>query len=494
MVFNSTAFLFFFPVVVFLYFLLPGRYRWILLLISSYFFYMYWKAVYILLIVLSTLVDYFAGLKMAAISEKKKRRPYLALSILSNLGILFTFKYFNFFAESVNAMLEFFRVAYVMPAVHLLLPIGISFYTFQTMSYSIDVYKGKIKAEKSLGIFALYVTYFPQLVAGPIERSSNLIPQLRGDYPFDYKRVTDGMKLMAWGFFKKVVIADQIAPMVDYLWSDPENFGGFSIVFACYLFAYQVYCDFSGYSDIAIGASKILGIDLMTNFRRPYLAQSLSELWSRWHLSLTTWFRDYLFLPLVRNKNIKWPWQYNVAVIYVLSGVWHGADWTFILWGVITSIIIIASRMMPKTKAFIHRLSGLQRFPRLDRIVQIIITFNIFSILGIYFRSDNLGVSNTLWSRLFTSWIADVQEIITNSESLRGHILYLGYDLIQFSSTIFMIILLEVIQVREERKGDIIDQLNARSTFFRWTVYLSISVLIVLYSFDRSVPFIYFQF
>ena len=455
---------------------------------------MYWKAEYILLIVLSTLVDYYAGLKMSAIGEKEKRKPYLWLSILSNLGILFTFKYFNFFADSVNEILAVLRITYAMPAVHLLLPIGISFYTFQTMSYSIDVYKGKIQAERNLGIFALYVTYFPQLVAGPIERSSNLIPQLRKVYSFDYKRITDGLKLMAWGFFKKVVIADQVAPMVDYLWATPQDFGGPSIWLATWLFAYQVYCDFSGYSDIAIGASRVMGIDLMTNFRRPYLAQSLSELWSRWHISLTTWFRDYLFLPLVRNKKLIWPWQYNVAVIYVLSGIWHGANWTFILWGTFTSVIIIMSRMFSKTKERIHKFSGLKAFPRLDRIVQIFITFNIFSLLGIYFRADSLMDAHYLFAHLFSGWPSSISEVLFNHNNLRSHTLYLGYDMIQFTTAILMIVLLEVIQVREERRGDIIEQLNARPLVFRWSVYLAISILIVLFSFDRAIPFVYFQF
>ena len=335
---------------VLIYFLLPFRFRWIFILAASYYFYMCWNKNFILLILTSTAIDYFAGLKMSNLSTKKERKPYLYLSLASNLGILCTFKYFNFFNDSFRDLFTFFDIAYAIPALSLILPVGISFYTFQTLGYSIDVYHGKIKAEKHIGYFALYVSYFPQLVAGPIERSSNLIPQFRQYFQFDYKRTTDGLKLMAWGLFKKVVVADQIAPMVDYVYQNPSDFGGLSILLCCLLFGYQIYCDFSGYTDIAIGAAQIMGIKLMENFRRPFFAQSLVELWSRWHISLTSWFRDYLFLPLMRNRKLGWPWQINMAIIYLVSGLWHGASWTFVLWGLTTAIIIVVSRNVAQNK------------------------------------------------------------------------------------------------------------------------------------------------
>ncbi|MFC1785350.1 MBOAT family O-acyltransferase, partial [Candidatus Neomarinimicrobiota bacterium] len=291
MLFNSTQFIIFFPVVVFFYFLLPHRFRWMLLLVASYYFYMCWKAEYLLLILGSTIVDYIVAIQMSRQSTKAKKKLYLILSLAVNLGLLFGFKYFNFFSDSFRTIFDQFNVLYNVPTFKVLLPVGISFYTFQTLSYTIDVYRGKREPEKHLGIFALYVAFFPQLVAGPIERSTRLLPQLVKKYNFDYNRVTDGLKLMLWGFFKKVVIADRVAVIVNQVYNNPNDAAGLPLLIGTYLFAFQIYCDFSGYSDIAIGAAKVFGIDLMQNFRRPYFAKSIREFWQRWHISLSTWFR-----------------------------------------------------------------------------------------------------------------------------------------------------------------------------------------------------------
>ena len=312
MLFNSTQFIIFFPIVVSIYFLLPHRMRWFMLLTASYYFYMCWKAEYLLLILISTFIDYFAAIQMSKQSVQSKRKIYLILSLVVNLGLLFGFKYFNFFNDSLRTIFNQFNIFYDVPAFKVLLPVGISFYTFQTLSYTIDVYRGKRDPEKHLGIFALYVAFFPQLVAGPIERSTRLIPQLRKKYNFDYDRVTDGLKLMLWGFFKKVVIADRIAVIVNQVYNNPHDAAGFPFLIGTYLFAFQIYCDFSGYSDIAIGAAKIFGINLMENFRRPYFAKSIREFWQRWHISLSTWFRDYLYLSLGGSHITKWRWYYNI--------------------------------------------------------------------------------------------------------------------------------------------------------------------------------------
>jgi len=277
MSFNSLEFLIFFPLVAFLYFCIPYRFRWILLLIASYYFYMCWRAEYIFLIIGSTLVDYFAGLQMAKTTHQAKRKMYLLMSLVVNLGLLFSFKYFNFFNDSMRLVMQRFNIFYDVPAFHVLLPVGISFYTFQTLSYTIEVYRGNKEAERHLGIFAVYVAFFPQLVAGPIERAQNLLPQFYKKHDFDYQRVTDGMKLMLWGMFKKVVIADRLALLVDKVYGDPFAHQGWGLVVGTLFFAFQIYCDFSGYTDIAIGAAQVLGFRLMKNFNRPYFAASISD-------------------------------------------------------------------------------------------------------------------------------------------------------------------------------------------------------------------------
>jgi len=339
MLFNSLDFLIFFPVIVGLYFALSPKYRWVLLLGASYYFYMCWKAEYIILIVFSTLVDYFAARQMARIQEKKKRRPFLYLSLLSNLGLLFFFKYWNFFSGETRALLDSWNIMADVPTFQLLLPVGISFYTFQTLSYTIDVYNGKLEPEKNLGRFALYVSFFPQLVAGPIERATHLLPQLRQTFDFDYQRVVSGLQQMLWGFFKKVVIADRLAVYVNEIYASPGDENGLALLLATYFFAFQIYCDFSGYSDIAIGAARVMGYDLMENFRTPYLSKSIREFWSRWHISLSTWFRDYLYIPLGGNRVPQVRWFLNLFIVFVVSGFWHGANWTFLIWGALQEAI-----------------------------------------------------------------------------------------------------------------------------------------------------------
>lgn len=271
-----------------LYFLLPHKYRWVMLLGASYYFYMSWKPEYVFLILISTIITYLSGIYIGKTNKQKNKKWILALSLLSNLGILFVFKYFNFFNESLAQLFMNFNINWGIPNFKLLLPVGISFYTFQALSYSIDVYRGKIKPEKNFGIYALYVSFFPQLVAGPIERSTNLLPQFYKKFNFDYQRVTDGLKLMAWGYFKKVVIADAMAIAVNTVYNNPQNFTGLPLIVATVFFAFQIYCDFSGYSNIAVVIARILGFDLMENFRRPYFSKSIKEFWSRWHISLST--------------------------------------------------------------------------------------------------------------------------------------------------------------------------------------------------------------
>jgi len=319
MQFNSIEFLVFFFIVVVFYFSIPYRFRWILLLAASYYFYMCWRPEYIILIIASTLVDYIAGLKMGGIESKPRRKKYLIISLMINLGLLFSFKYFNFFNDSLRILFSRYNMLYRVPSFNILLPVGISFYTFQTLSYTIDVYRGERRPERHLGIFALYVAFFPQLVSGPIERSKRLLPQFYKRFDFDYKRLTHGLRLMLWGFFQKVVIADRLAIVVDHVYNNPSEHTSTAFIIATYFFAFQIYCDFAGYTDIARGAAKILGYELMLNFQRPYFAKSIRDFWRRWHISLTSWFRDYLYIPLGGNRVVKWRWYYNLFIVFFIS-------------------------------------------------------------------------------------------------------------------------------------------------------------------------------
>lgn len=355
MFFNSLHYSIFLPFTVILYFLLPPRKRWAFLLAASYYFYMCWKLEYIFLIVISTLVDYYAGLHMGRTKDQGKRKKFLVLSLVSNLGILFAFKYFNFFNESARAAFQHFNIGYHIPFFNVLLPVGISFYTFQTLSYTIEVYRGKQKPENHLGIFALYVSFFPQLVAGPIERSTNLLPQFYTKQEFTYDNATNGLKLVMWGLFKKVVIADRIGVLVATIFAHPQQFSGVEFILGSILFSYQVYCDFSGYSDIAIGTAQIFGFKLMTNFRRPFHAISLADLWQRWHISLSTWFRDYLYIPLGGNRKGKWRTYFNVFMVFFISGLWHGAAWTYVIWGSVHGVFMALELMTIRWRKSVAR-------------------------------------------------------------------------------------------------------------------------------------------
>ncbi len=391
MLFNSLQFVFFFPIVVAAYFALNPKYRWILLLLASYYFYMCWNYKYIVLIILSTVVDYFAGIILHKTERRRLRILVLMASLATNLGLLFFFKYFNFFGESVNYLLDKVNIFYNVPAYDFLLPVGISFYTFQTLSYTIDIYKRKQEPEYHFGRFALFVSFFPQLVAGPIERSVNLLPQFSKVYTFEYERVKNGLLLMGWGFFKKVVIADRLAEYVNMVYNNPQDFAGLHNIIATFFFSFQIYCDFSGYSDIAIGAALVLGYKLMTNFRRPYFSQNIREFWTRWHISLSTWFRDYVYISLGGNSVVKWRWYYNLFITFLVSGLWHGAEWTFVIWGAIHGLYLVIAIVTLKYREAINDWIGISKFPGLYKLVQILITFVLVYFSWIFFRASDLS-------------------------------------------------------------------------------------------------------
>lgn len=431
---------------------------------------------------------------MAKQTDKRKRKPYLILSLISNLGLLCFFKYYNFFNDSFAALFELLHLNYLIPSLSIILPVGISFYTFQTIGYSVDVYKGKITAERHLGYFALYVTYFPQLVAGPIEKSSNLIPQFKKEHSIDYKRITDGLKLMTWGFFKKVVIADQIAPMIKYVTDSPEQFNGFSVLLCSCLFVYQIYCDFSAYSDIAIGGAQVMGIKLMENFRRPFFAKSLSELWNRWHISLINWFQEYIFFPLGGSKAGRKKAYRNVLIVFLVSGLWHGASYNFLIWGALNGLVVVLTLKLTKLKSTINGWLGSFRKSASYRRFLRLKTYLIFAILGILFYTPDLYTAKILGSSLFNGWVMDLQSIIENSSNSRAHTLYLGQTSVQFVALLISIFILEYVHYIQEYKGRMRDIVANKPPIFRWLLYIGITLSIMAFSFDQDIPFIYFQF
>lgn len=482
MLFNSWQFLIFFPTVVILFFALPGRYRQALLLLASYYFYMCWKAEYLFLILVSTLIDYTAGILMGKTERLARRRLYLILSLLTNLGLLFTFKYFNFFNDSFRLLFRHFNLIYHVPALKVLLPVGISFYTFQTLSYTIDVYRGKKEPERNLVVFALYVAFFPQLVAGPIERSTRLLPQFYEKMEFDYERVKNGLLLMVWGFFKKVVIADRLAIYVNQVYGSPGDFSGPVLLLATYFFAFQIYCDFSGYSDIAIGAAQVMGYRLMLNFNRPYFSKSISEFWKRWHISLSSWFRDYLYIPLGGNRVARWRWYANLFIVFLVSGLWHGANWTFVVWGGLHGSYLLISIWTDGFRAFVRRKIGLEKHPALKKAIRVAVTFHLVLFSWIFFRAQSLTEALFIIRNIFSNWQWPALMTVP------------GFGLTEIIFAVASIFVMESVHLLQ-RGTAIRDLLGRQSTGLRWAVYFLLVMAILLFgAYDNSRAFIYFQF
>lgn len=490
MFFNSIHYLLFFPIVVILYFITPYKYRWALLLIASYYFYMVWKPIYILLIILSTLIDYYCSIQMGKIEIKSKRLPYITISIVSNLLILGAFKYFNFFNTAAHDIAQLLNMDYAVPMFNVLLPMGISFYTFQTMSYSIDVYRGTSKPETHFGKFALYVTFFPQLVSGPIERAKVLLSQFHFKFDYDHDRTISGLRLILWGLFKKIVIADQLAGMVDHVYSDPQNATGFSIYFASLLFIQQCYCDFSGYSDIAQGSARVMGIKLMDNFTFPFYANSFQNMWSRWHISLMQWFRDYLMIPLIRKK---WKWQSVFLLIFLVSGLWHGADWTFIIWGGINGALVVYSKASSNYRNRLALKFKLDKVPTFRHFLQIFSVVNLFAIPALFFVAKNLSDAKILISNYHLGWSDLISKLISNTDLARQNILYLGKEFESFIVIMGLMVVFEIIQWKMSK--DSIDNFFVKKPRWKtWLIYIFIIFSIIVMSNVEKAPFIYFQF
>ena len=488
MLFNSLQFVIFFPIVIILYFLIPHKKRWILLLIASYYFYMCWKVDYIVLIIISTLIDYVCSNKMSRINEKPKRKKWLLLSLFSNLGILFGFKYFNFFSENIQNIFNHYNVFYEMPFFDVLLPVGISFYTFQTLSYTIDVYNNKTPAQKHLGVFAVYVSFFPQLVAGPIERSNHLLPQFLKKHEVKYERMKAGLQKMLWGFFKKIVIADNLAILVDSVYNNVENYSGLALILATIFFTFQIYCDFSGYSDIAIGTAKVMGFELRENFKRPYFSKSIREFWQRWHITLSSWFRDYVYIPLGGNRTIKWKWYYNILITFLLSGLWHGANWTFIIWGALHGFYLITALILSKPNEKIFKIIK-NISPQLNKIMDVALTFILVAFAWIFFRANSLSDAIYVITNLFGDY-----ESIMNINSIKMQFRGIGLYTDDIIKSCILIIILITYSLYE-RGGNVWEKLSQKPRWMRWAIYYILVFGILFIAPHSNVNnFIYFQF
>jgi alginate O-acetyltransferase complex protein AlgI len=399
--FNSFQFLIFFVVVWVLCLGTRGTLRRVILLIASYYFYMCWSTTYIWVIWGITLLDYFAGLQIEKTEQRGLRRFYLCLSLFCNIGLLVFFKYFNFLIGSVSSAAHVFGLQYDPRLMAILLPVGLSFHTFQAMSYTIEVYKRTVPAERNLLRYALYVAFFPQMVAGPIERPAELLPQFHREPRVSLAGVQSGLVQAAWGLFKKIVIADNVADFVKFVYENPTHYGGAAFVIATTLFSLQIYCDFSGYTDMALGLARIMGYELRINFRQPYFSRSVGEFWHRWHISLSTWFRDYVYIPLGGNR-VKLPRYYlNLMITFILSGLWHGANWTFVAWGFLHGLYLIAAQIVSPLAARVSRALRLERLPRLVSAAKILLTFGLVTFAWIFFRARDLRDALYIAGHLF---------------------------------------------------------------------------------------------
>jgi D-alanyl-lipoteichoic acid acyltransferase DltB (MBOAT superfamily) len=464
---------------VLLYFSIKQKYRWLLLLIGSYYFYMSWKPEYVILIMVTTLIDWFAARNIQDHPAKKKL--FLSLSLIANLGLLMTFKYWNFFNDSLRSALSTWSIPFTPATIKVLLPVGISFYTFQSIAYVVDVYRGKIKPERHLGIYASFISFFPQLVAGPIERAKNLLPQFYEKHKVDYQRIVDGCLLIMWGFFKKIVIADRLSTLVTQVYADPTGFSGPTLALATVFFAIQIYCDFSGYSDIAIGSAQILGFTLMDNFKRPYYARSVPDFWRRWHISLSTWFRDYFYIPLGGNR-VKVPrWYLNLFITFLVSGLWHGAQWTFVIWGALHGILIVIHHITDPLRQWTYKAVHLVNFPRLIIGIEILSTLLVICITWVFFRANKLSDAWYVITHLFSGWSFSLSQFDFGVTR---------YPLIVVCCAI---LLMEVVHLVQEHAG-MRHFLSTKPRLVRWSLSLLLLLAILLFGKYEYNTFIYFQF
>lgn len=497
MVFNSVDFLIFFPVVFMVYFLFPKKVRYIWLLVASYYFYMCWNPKYIILLLFSTVVTYISGIVMdyceKRVSDGKKvvyKKLCVASSCILNLVVLFFFKYYNFAIENVAVILKRFNIQMTVPTFDILLPVGISFYIFQAISYTLDVYRNEIKAEKNFLKYALFVSFFPQLVAGPIERSKNLLKQINIPTTLNISNVKTGLLIMSYGLFMKVVVADNIALIVDRVFANYRNENGMILMGATILFAFQIYCDFAGYSELAIGSAKVLGFSLSKNFDTPYLAMNIKDFWRRWHISLTSWFRDYLYIPLGGNRKGKIRKYLNNMIIFLASGIWHGAAWHYIFWGGLNGLYIVIQDITEQIRMRVYEKLNIKREMFAWKIFSVLVTFMLVDISWLFFRAGNMKQGIEILYKI----VEDFRITYFISDA------YLG----MFGSTkMFMIITVSlgivlVIDILKYRGINVIEKIYKQQCVTRYIIYFSIVMMIIIwgaYGLEyEQAQFIYFQF
>ena len=498
MLFNSLQFLVYFPIVLILYFLLPIRFRWVLLLVAAYYFYATWQvplpkgftffgekitdplllwlfqARYSLLLLGLSIINYFFGIWIGNASNEKLRNTLFTLGILTNLGILFYYKYYNFFVKNITLTADLFGAKLSLPRADVILPLGISFFVFQKIAYIFEIHKRRFEPERNFWMFLVFCSFFPQLIAGPIERPQNLLPQLNNLKPFDYDDFIVGLRQALWGMFKKVVVADRLAYFANIIYNDPHHYHGLPVIVATLFFTFQIYCDFSGYSDIALGVARMMGVHLMTNFRTPYFAKSIQEFWSRWHISLSTWFRDYLYIPMGGNRVSVPRWVFNLFFIFMVSGVWHGANWTFVVWGFIHGIFNSLEALNKKYNYFPLKVPG---------FVQRLYMLTVVVFAWVFFRANSLPDAFTILGNMFDFSGTPFGQIKGLETTALLNFL-LGFPLI------FLLLLFENWQQNEKLKTLFL----TRSTI-RYATYLTLLILIALFGvfLDQS-SFIYFQF
>ena len=486
MLFNSIDFAIFLPIVFVFYWFVVNKslkLQNFLIVAASYIFYGWWDWRFLSLILFSTLADYAVGRMLLKENNHSKRKVLLWVSILVNLGFLGFFKYYNFFLDNFITAFSFFGMEIKANSLNFILPVGISFYTFQTLSYTIDVYKRKLEPTKDFIAFSAFVSFFPQLVAGPIERATHLLPQFYKKRTFNYAKAVDGMQQILWGLFKKVVIADNCAEYANIIFNDSADYSGSTLVLGAIFFTFQIYGDFSGYSDIAIGTSKLFGFDLMQNFNFPYFSRDIAEFWRRWHISLSTWFRDYLYIPLGGSRGGMWMKIRNTFIIFIVSGFWHGANWTFIVWGALNAIYFLPLLLTKNNRNNLDVIAQGKFLPSLKEFTSVLLTFSLTVFAWIFFRAENITHAFSYITSMFSSSIFDVPNFATSTR-------------IKFESlvTIFSILVFIAVEwIGREGQHGIAFLSHKKSKVLRWSIYTIIILAIVVLS-GSSQDFIYFQF
>lgn len=478
MLFNSIDFAIYLPLVFILYWFAVQRNLRLqnaFILVASYVFYGWWDWRFLSLLLFSSLVDYFVGLGLMKEQKQGRRKLYLVLSIITNLGMLGFFKYYNFFAENFAAAFSFFGMHVESKSLHIILPVGISFYTFQSLSYGFDVYRRKLQPTRDIVAFLAFVSFFPQLVAGPIERATHLLPQFFTNRQFNYSKAADGMRQVLWGLFKKMVIADNCGQFADTIFNNSSVYGGSTLLLGAFFFAFQIYGDFSGYSDIAVGVARLFGFDLMRNFAFPYFSRDIAEFWRRWHISLSTWFRDYLYIPLGGNRKGKTKAVRNTFITFLVSGFWHGANWKYIAWGGLHALYFLPLLLLNKNRTNLNIAAAGKLFPSLKEFSAIILTFILTVLAWIFFRADSMAHAGNIFGEIFSSSLFTLPEVLPKKILL----------LIAF--------FLVMEWLGRENLYAIEKTVLQQPRWRRWTFYY-ILILIIFFEGGREQPFIYFQF